>query len=696
MPPAVPYRLVLATTLLATTLPVLSTEEPTTLAPVVVTTETLSEKQDRTGLTEHTPHTPRAGSVLSQEELQRVMFVDSVNELLGRIPGTSLTRNMRIPIGGRSYTGNLIDGQAVKSPHQLGTWGFIEEVNTWDIERVEITRGPGSVLNSSNAVGGTINVITRDPPRVGEHRLWLQGGEYGLLRGGVSTGGTLDNGLGFLLDANQMHDKGWREDSTRKRQAASGKLVTRPGPNTRLQLRLEHLETYSEDPGNLSEAAFKQDWRQTAITHDTLSDEMRHLTPSLRLDHHFDEQRSLRVGLVHRDSTGTQVTQGFGQSAGAALRQTEKDYEENNLQLIYRQDFTPLEGKLYLGADLIRGSKRDDTYNRIDAQREDLSSASTIKEVGDSPFIQYEFSATQRLRLTLGSRYEQYSLEVDRLSFDRDGNPVEHEGKKTYRELVNKGGLVFELNPQHRLWANLAEGFLVPNTSATVTATYPNPDLPPEEMLTAELGLRGAFPAQGLGYDLTLYQTTIDNYGLTIPCSEQPERCDGYSPPPPHITDRASFTDAAGKARFRGVELALAWQAHQQLDLALSYTHARNELIDYVSRGTDYSGNRLNASPLHRLNARATYSPLPAWQVELEADYIDRYYTDLDNTDQYKRPNLYHLRSNYHWQGWDFSLQLLNLLNTRYSPRVSMSGDERIYNAGYSARLLRAGVSYQW
>src|SRR5690606_34997156 len=100
----------------------------------------------------------------------RVMFVDSVNELLSRIPGTSQTRNMRIPIGGKSYTGNLIDGQAPKSPYR-GSWGFIDETNTWDIERIEITRGPGSVLHSSNLVGGIINVITREPPARSEHRI---------------------------------------------------------------------------------------------------------------------------------------------------------------------------------------------------------------------------------------------------------------------------------------------------------------------------------------------------------------------------------------------------------------------------------------------------------------------------------------------------------------------------------------------
>lgn len=687
-------RLTLAILLLSMASPALQAQEAALLSPVTVSDSQALDKQDRTSLGNLTADTPQSGTVVEQEELQRLMFVDSVNELLSRIPGTSQTRNMRIPIGGKSYTGNLIDGQAPKSPYQ-GSFGFIEEANTWDIERIEITRGPGSVLHSSNLVGGIINVITREPPARSEHRIWAQGGEYGLARGGFSTGGTLDNGLGYLLDANQMYDEGWREDSTRKRQAVSGKLLSRVGLDTRVQLRLEYLDLYQEDPGNLSEADFHQDWRQTAIKHDVLSDDMRHLTPSIRLDHHFDDQRSLRIGLIHRQSEGTEVTQGYGQTAAAALNQTEKDYEESNLQVIYRQDFVPLQGKFYLGADLIRATKHDDVYSRIDTRRAGLNSATATKEAGDSPFVQYEFSIIERLRLTLGSRYEQYSFDVDRTSIDRFGNASHSEGKRSYSKLVKKGGLVFEFSPQHRLWANLAEGFLAPSTSATVTATYPNPDLPPENMLTAELGLRGALPASGLAYDLTFYQTTIKDYGLSVPCLDQPDRCAGFIPTAPGAA-RASFTDAVGEVRFRGVEAALAWQAHPLLELSMAYTYARNELLDYVNSGIDYSGNTLNSSPRHHLNSRIAYTPGANARVELEADYVSRYYTDLANTDQYKRPTLYHLRGNYRWQRWDFSLQLLNLGNTRYSPRVSMAGDERIYNAGYTPRLLRAGVSYQW
>lgn len=688
-------RWVLGAVGLLATSPVFSADAEPVVLPLMLIEESAVPPQSRTELGELTPDTPRSGSVVSREELERVQFIDSVNELLNRVPGTAMTRNIRIPIGGRSYTGNLIDGQTPKSPHQLGTYGFIEETNTWDIERVEITRGPGSVLNSSNAIGGTINVITRTPPVEPEYRVWGQVGQWDLYRGGVSAGGTFDNGVGYLADVNSLRDRGWRENSRRERDAASGTLQFSPTAATRLRVRMEYLDVYDEDPGNLSEADFRANWRQAAVTHDVLSDRMRHFTPSLRLTQDVGDFGELRIGYIRRESEGSQVTQGFGAAAAAALRQTDKDYTENNLQVVYRHDFELADGKIYVGADLIQGTKKDDQHSRIDRRRADLITATTIRERGRSPFLQYEFSPMERLRLTAGLRHEDFGYRVDRLSFDRFGNPVVQQGRSDYSKLVRKAGAVYAVDDATRLWVNVSEGFRVPDTGSTVTATYPNPDLAPETMLTKEIGLRGAIDRVGLDYDLTLYQTTIKGYHLSVPCLDQPSRCEGFSPMAPGA-NRATFTDAVGRMRFRGFEATAGWQARDWLRFEAAYTHAKSKLLDYVSGGADLTGNSLNAMPRHRLNARVTVNPTPVSYVELEADYLGRYYTNLENTDRYKRPTLYNLRAGYDFNNWQLSLQVLNLLDTKYPTRVSQSGGERIYNAGYAPRTLRAGLSYRW
>jgi len=58
----------------------------------------------------------------------------------------------------------LIDGQRMNCI-QYGYVDFSEFPLLEHIERIEIVRGPGSSLYGSGAMGGVINIITKDPPK---------------------------------------------------------------------------------------------------------------------------------------------------------------------------------------------------------------------------------------------------------------------------------------------------------------------------------------------------------------------------------------------------------------------------------------------------------------------------------------------------------------------------------------------------
>jgi len=55
----------------------------------------------------------------------------------------------------------LLDGKALFSSLN-GVYG-IEQIPTGMIERVEVMRGGGSALYGANAIGGTVNIITKEP-----------------------------------------------------------------------------------------------------------------------------------------------------------------------------------------------------------------------------------------------------------------------------------------------------------------------------------------------------------------------------------------------------------------------------------------------------------------------------------------------------------------------------------------------------
>jgi outer membrane receptor protein involved in Fe transport len=148
-----------------------------------VTSDSTNSKteQEKTTLGALTKSTSLAGSVIDQEELQTVKYVDIVRDQLSRIPGVSMVRNLRIPDGSKSYTNNLIDGMMVGSP-QNGQFTFLDQFNPTQIERIDVIRGPGSVLYPSNGVGGAFNLITKNPSKTPTYMLSQELATYGFYR----------------------------------------------------------------------------------------------------------------------------------------------------------------------------------------------------------------------------------------------------------------------------------------------------------------------------------------------------------------------------------------------------------------------------------------------------------------------------------------------------------------------------------
>ena len=156
---------------------------------------------------------PMTLQTIGRQELNRIKFTD-VDQVLNRIPGMSLSRNFRFPEGGRGYTIPLIDGVSVRDPYR-GSANQIGDTNTFDMDRIEVIKGPASALYWNNAFGGVVNVITRDPAEDSKHSLWFEGGTYDRLRGGGTTEGWVGD-LGYMLDFNLWDIEGWRQFSEQR------------------------------------------------------------------------------------------------------------------------------------------------------------------------------------------------------------------------------------------------------------------------------------------------------------------------------------------------------------------------------------------------------------------------------------------------------------------------------------------------
>lgn len=150
----------------------------------------------------------RAFSVLEGEELQ-TRGIRTVQEALRAVPGVSLSAsgngltNIRMRGGESGHVLVLIDG--VKAAAGGDDYVF-SGLETADVERIEVLRGPQSAFYGSNASSGVVNIITRKGEEGLHYGLSAEGGNGWGVSGFVSQRGARG---GLALNLGARDDQGY-------------------------------------------------------------------------------------------------------------------------------------------------------------------------------------------------------------------------------------------------------------------------------------------------------------------------------------------------------------------------------------------------------------------------------------------------------------------------------------------------------
>lgn len=602
--------------------------------------------------------------VVGEDEVERLRFVDP-NELLDRIPGETQVRNLRIPDGGKSYTIPMVDGIPLESPYE-GATQRIDRVNTSDIQRVEVIKGPASAIYPSNAFGGVINVVTKDAPAEPEGSIWYEGGDFNRRRFGVNAGGTTGK-VGYFIDVNSRSLDGLRDDVKNDRDQFSGKFIFDAADTTRIIARVERLEENVVTRADLTEAEIAENPRQSGgnnssedLTQDAFSVKLEQLFDSSNLDISFSYRE--------KDTIGTSRFSG---------PQNEND-EGLNAKILYRYDFD--NSNLITGFENYTGKQHTLQYARND---DALSGPfDTIDSELDinAYFAQYEFRPAQRLGITLGVRHENIDIE----SFSDNAN--DSSGSASFSDTSPKLGFTYDLSASNMLWLSFSEGFYAPDISDIIgdpsEPVTTNLGLAPEESTNIEIGLRGS--AGSWSYDTSYYHTEIENYLVTQ------EFQNGFG-------QDVERTTNAGQVTVQGVESVLEYAPKgAQWRTGFTHTYARNIYDSFVSSDGDFSGNELRRSPKHHFNARVAWLPIQKLTVELEGDFYSSYFGDDANTPEgrFTRGERIHLRVDYAVDSWKFWLHGLNLTDT-LEDRATFSRGELKFRT-IDGRTFYAGAAYQF
>lgn len=728
------------------------------LKEMTVSAEKDKPVQQRTELGKVTVYTPVSGAVVSKEEIEHLQIVNPLLELGKRVPGISMIRNMRIPDGGKDYTESRLDGMRTLARNTSA----LDAMDLSAVERIDVITGPGSALYGTGALGGTISVTSRKPPQEFGAKLSQEFGSWGFRRtqGDVGTS-SADGRYGFLVTASTMNNDGWRSSTTiadgnsaaEKKSGAGVKVFFNPTETTRISAGYDQFHYDYRWAGYLSMAQFNQNWRQTtAGTYGQSIDD--YTTKTLRLQQMVGERGELILayGRIDDDSTayggagsggssnvicddstttavlaagttvkcaavngGTYNATTLRWTGGTAVTNTLKSGTNTAVTTAaqYRHEFDLAKSTLYVGTDIYETTANTATYSNAYTAAQGQTGlwargAMTATGQGSvtvrkesTPYVHYEFTPLDKVRVHLGERFATVNDTVD------DRTVANKDVQMSHRGNVLRSGVTYEFNDDHLVWSNIAQTFNPPATSTLIDSAAKGTagntigtNLAPEKALTTEIGFRGKFENAALQYDVTLYNTANDGFNVTRVCTaaEAAALNNGAT---------CNVNENAGKLTARGIETMFSWAVNSWLDVGATYANARAYYNSYVTKTVDYSGHSYQAMPNQRLNLRASFKPAANWQVELEGDHISDYYVDTANSSTYSRPDLYNLRASYRQKkNLSFWLHALNLTNRQYATRVGYStiagasvlaASAGQGNSGsYTPLTLRIGASYKF
>src|SRR5690606_21352128 len=81
--------------------------------------------------------------------------------------------------------------------------------NTWTADRIEVLRGPASVLYGEGAIGGVVNVVPKKPTDYAVNEAEIGVGTDFTRRFGLGSGGPINDRLSYRIDIAGDQSDGW-------------------------------------------------------------------------------------------------------------------------------------------------------------------------------------------------------------------------------------------------------------------------------------------------------------------------------------------------------------------------------------------------------------------------------------------------------------------------------------------------------
>lgn len=531
----------------------------------------------------------------------------------------------------------------------------------FDIERIEVLRGPQGTLYGRNAMGGAINIITKAPTNEASGTMEVNVGNYGQQRYNIAwrqplvkdklflgVAGMYGRQAGFFINdfTGDRHDKQnsiagnyYLKYIVSPQWTITANVKHRNGRNHGPFTLLGSLADFATDPYRLNQNATTKMLDNSFNSSLSINYAGQHINFSSQTawqsnhryyDQPIDGDFSPIDGVTIKNNYGRDWnnvkvwTQEFKFSSPAhvqsALNWTAGAY-------LFHQD-VPNKQATHFGeqADLMGSPEKNFS----------IITTANGKALGAALFGQLSYALTDRLALTAGLRYDYEHKEqrvLGEYQLDSDSEPVfetqpDTSASASFKAFSPKVSIHYELSDVHMLYGSYSRGY----RSGGFTSLSSDPSQPPlhkfkpEYSNNYEIGIKNQFMDNRLRLNMAIFYTTVTD--VQVPTLVLP--------------DAMTITRNTGNLHSRGVELELAFNPIKDLTFSnnLGYTDAKYKALKIAQQGAevDLNGNRQLYTPqmTNTFTGQYSYTLVKQKNIKLtgrgEWLALGKQYFDLSNT----------------------------------------------------------------
>lgn len=401
---------------------------------------------------------------------------NTLDDALRYVPGVNMMQDQVNIRGSSGYSRGvgsrvllLLDGL----PFLTGDTGEIswEVIPVHEVERIEVVKGAGSALYGSSALGGVINVLTRDvqdSPRIRVRLFsglydkprfeeWEWSDQYRFTSGALVSYSDKKGDLGYIMSLSRTVDEGYRQNDAYHRWSVYAKL--------KYDLSVSQSLTVS---GNVLQRTHGNFFWWRSLREATRP-------PDNQLNGRVESVRG-NIGVAYREF----VTDRFFYSVkGIYFRNFWEDFTEARRNYVSQSDLLNLDvqGIYEFPARHIVTFGLAGNYDQVDANLFGVHPGA-----GWAAYAQDEFDVMGRLKATVGLRFDWQKVSA----------------LPSTSELHPKAGLVYSVDEGTRIRASFGSGFRYPSISEIYIESprnisqvpiLPNPDLRIEKSTSFEVGV---------------------------------------------------------------------------------------------------------------------------------------------------------------------------------------------------------------